>query len=113
MILLLHISLTRVSYQVDVGDDEDEQEFDPIDLRTKRHAALAMAMEQPVFKAKDPNRTLALSQQQEQYPYVFDNVAKAKTAAGEKERMPTSRTRINHFFFRVHPGRKDGPADRV
>ncbi len=71
--------LNRLLERTDANDDEEESElrFDPVDLRTKRQAALANAMTQPILKAA-PKATAA----QEVYPFVFDSLAQSKTAAG-------------------------------
>lgn len=64
-----------------VQDDSDEEEdfrFDPIDLRTKRQAALAKAMSQPVIKERSPVSAAVV----ERYPYVFDSLAEARLSAG-------------------------------
>lgn len=63
-------------------DEESDLNFDPVDLRAKRQAALATAMIQPIFKEandtvqKDVHNT-------EQYPFVFDSHSRAKASAGK------------------------------
>ena len=63
------------------GQDEEEEEFvfDPIDLRTKRQAALANAMNMPLFKERQDVREFTV---QEQFPFVFDSMNKAKLTSG-------------------------------
>ena len=52
------------------GEDSDTN-FDPVDLRTKRQAALANAMSAPLFKEQ---KELAAAQRarEAKYPFVFD-----------------------------------------
>ena len=92
------------------GQDEEEEEFvfDPVDLRTKRQAALANAMNTPLFKERQEVREFAV---QEQFPFVFDSMNKAKLTSGfiqgTKMSLPTGTsgiTRITCLIFthRVH-----------
>lgn len=75
------------------GDDEEEDgfEFDPVDLRMKRQAALATAMSKPMFKE---SRVVAPGAPTEQYPFVFDSQSAAKSSAGiflgKKNELPKS-----------------------
>ena len=67
------------NFNQDDEDDDDAFDFDPADLRTKRQAALANAMMQPIFS----NEKAKQSRQNEVvYPFVFDSFAKAKMAPG-------------------------------
>ena len=59
-------------------DQESDFDFNPIELRVKRQAALANAMNTPLFKERTPPS----SRQVEQYPFVFDTYADAKSVAG-------------------------------
>ncbi len=59
-------------------------QFDPVDLRTKRQAALANAMAQPLLGKNGREGSAAREVSYvEQYPFVFDSQAKTKTAAGK------------------------------
>jgi activating signal cointegrator complex subunit 3 len=71
----------KILGKVEAEDEADDFRFDPVDLRTKRQAALANAMSQPILKEK-AEATARHYQQQEVYPFVFDGMAKSKTAAG-------------------------------
>ena len=53
--------------------------FDPIDLRTKRQAALANAMNTPLFKERQEVKEFTVA---EQFPFVFDSLNKAKLTSG-------------------------------
>ena len=72
-----------LSSKMDETDDQDFQ-FDPIDLRTKRQAALANAMSQPMFKerAGSSGTNAAAAATVEQFPFVFDSQNSAKSTAG-------------------------------
>ena len=63
------------------GAEEEEEEFvfDPIDLRTKRQAALANAMNTPLFKERQEAREMST---QETFPFVFDSMNTAKLTSG-------------------------------
>jgi len=61
-------------------EEEEELEFDPVDLRTKRQAALANAINTPLFKERQEVREM--SAPKEQYPYVFDSLCKARLTTG-------------------------------
>ena len=63
------------------NDEEAEEEFDPVDLRTKRQAALANAMAAPLFK-EQKDMAAAREAQREKYPFVFDCYQEARTTAG-------------------------------
>jgi len=71
--------LSKILGKVDLAaENNNEFAFDPVDLRTKRQAALANAMAQPLLR----DTVSAPSSAVEQYPFVFDGQARAKTAAG-------------------------------
>ena len=72
--------LGKLDIDSENGAENGEFQFDPIDLRTKRQAALANAMNQPIFKEK--SEAPKASYQQEQYPFVFDSYGKTKSSAG-------------------------------
>ena len=76
--------INKIMSNVEGGDDEDEEDFqfDPIDLRTKRQAALANAMSQPMFKEASEKNQAAAVAATEQYPFVFDSQNAAKSTAG-------------------------------
>ncbi len=58
-------------------------EFDPVDLRMKRQAALANAMSQPLLSKGSKEGSFSKDVgYAEQYPFVFDSQTKAKSAAG-------------------------------
>ena len=61
-------------------EEEEELEFDPVDLRTKRQAALTNAINTPLFKERQEVREM--SAPKEQYPYVFDSLCKARLTTG-------------------------------
>ena len=63
------------------GVDEEEEEFvfNPLDMRTKRQAALANAMNAPLFKERQEVREHTVV---EQFPFVFDSMNKAKLTSG-------------------------------
>ena len=67
-----------------------------MDLRTKRQAALALAMNQPLFREREEARELA-GPPVESYPYVFDSLSKAKLTSGfvqgTKMSLPSNFTR--------------------
>ena len=62
-------------------EEEEEEEFvlDPLDLRTKRQAALANAMNTPLFKERQEAREMSAT---ETFPFVFDSMNKAKLTSG-------------------------------
>ena len=60
-------------------EDEGDLDFNPRELRLKRQEALASAMNRPLFKEREEARALEIT---EQYPYVFDSLAKAKLTSG-------------------------------
>ena len=78
------------------GPEEEEEDFvlDPLDLRTKRQAALANAMNAPLFKERQEAREMSTV---ETYPFVFDSMNKAKLTSGfiqgTKMSLPTGFTR--------------------
>ena len=84
------------------GAEEEEEDFvfDPIDLRTKRQAALANAMNTPLFKERQEVREF---QTVEQYPYVFDTMNQAKFTSGfinsMKMSLPAGFTRKDERKF--------------
>ena len=65
----------------DGGLDQNDK-FDPIDLRTKRQAALANAMARPLFTEKESFSSSVVASTIEKYPFVFDSYAKARLAPG-------------------------------
>ncbi len=79
--LLKYYYITTILSLTKPHEQEDFQ-FDPVDLRTKRQAALANAMAQPILKSSSGSNLARDAAMQEQYPFVFDSQAKAKTAAG-------------------------------
>ena len=42
--------INKLLSRAEEEEDEEELDFNPVDLRTKRQAALALAMNQPLFK---------------------------------------------------------------
>lgn len=74
--------LQRVASKLESGrgidDDEDEEIFNPIELRLKRQEALT-AKAEPLFKK---NRIIAPTFVRENYPFVFDSKLNVKSAAG-------------------------------
>ena len=60
-------------------EEEEEFVFDPIDLRTKRQAALANAMNTPLFKERQEAREMSTV---ETFPFVFDSMNTAKLTSG-------------------------------
>ena len=87
--------INKLLNKADEEEDEEEFDFNPVDLRTKRQAALAMAMSQPLFKEREEAREVAGPAVS--YPYVFDSLAKAKLTTGfvqgTKMSLPASFTR--------------------
>ena len=83
----------------DTGNGSDQESdgqdfrFDPIDLRTKRQAALANAISQPLLKEAYATRSDrggsagSSGSYLEQLPYVYDSYAKAKLAPGMKKNI--------------------------
>lgn len=75
--------LQKVASKMDSGrdlDDDDDEAFNPIELRLKRQEALSAKVE-PLFKK---NRTSVFSTAvKEQYPFVFDSKLCAKATAGK------------------------------
>lgn len=75
--------LQKVASKLDYGrnvDDDDEEIFNPIELRLKRQEALS-AKAEPLFKK---NRIIAPVAVRENYPFVFDSQLNVKAAAGKK-----------------------------
>ncbi|KAK0079487.1 hypothetical protein PV325_001204 [Microctonus aethiopoides] len=71
--------MMKASNKVETNDESDE-EFDTITLRTKRQQAL-QAMQAPILSTA--KRTfMASTVSREQYPYVFDSQAKSKITSG-------------------------------
>lgn len=62
-------------------DEDSEDEFNPIELRAKRQAALKVAMNAPALKDKG---VLCISRapKKETYPHVYDAYSQAKQTAG-------------------------------
>ena len=75
--------IAKILGKVDNEGNEDDEEFsfDPVDLRTKRQAALANAMTTPLFRERSAAQE-ARAAAQDIYPFVFDSLAKTKLAAG-------------------------------
>ena len=71
--------INKLLSKAGVEEEEEEFVFDPIDLRTKRQAALANAMNTPLFKERQEVREFTTV---EQYPYVFDSMNKARLTSG-------------------------------
>ena len=82
-------------------EEEEEFEFDPVDLRTKRQAALAQAMNAPLFKERAEQRELVA--QQEKFPFVFDSLSRARLTTGfiqgTKMSLPAGFTRKDDKKF--------------
>ena len=72
--------INKLLNKADEEEEEEELDFNPVDLRTKRQAALAMAMNAPLFKEREEVR--ANSGPAEEYPHVYDSLAKAKLTSG-------------------------------
>ena len=74
--LAFKISQYKTGVVEDTTDPEFNEEFsfNPVDLRTKRQAALANAMTTPPFRERSATQDI--------YPFVFDSLAKKKLAAG-------------------------------
>ena len=71
--------INKLLSKAGVEEEEEEFVFDPIDLRTKRQAALSNAMNTPLFKERQEVREFTTV---EQYPYVFDSMNKARLTSG-------------------------------
>lgn len=74
------------------GEDQDTHDqtltFDPVNLRTKRQAALTNAQLEPIFKgAKERGIPTPV---EPALPFVFDNLAQAKSAAGMSRILKTN-----------------------
>nr|CAD7572321.1 unnamed protein product [Timema californicum] len=69
----------KISKVMTKDDDEEQQpEFNPVDLRAKRQAALKVAMVAPIF-AKKPTARL---KEKEVYPHVYDSQRQAQQMSG-------------------------------
>ena len=64
------------------GELDRNEKYDPIDLRTKRQAALANAMVKPLFSEKEGIARSAALYAAQKYPFVFDSYAQARLAPG-------------------------------
>ena len=71
--------INKLLHKAEPDEDEEEFVFDPIDLRTKRQAALANAMNTPLFKERQEVKEFTVA---EQFPFVFDSLNKAKLTSG-------------------------------
>ena len=71
--------INKLLHKAEPDEDEEEFVFDPIDLRTKRQAALANAMNTPLFKERQEVKEFTVA---EQFPFVFDSMNKAKLTSG-------------------------------
>ena len=67
-----------------MDDDDDEEVFNPIELRLKRQQALS-AKAEPLFKK---NRTSISTTVRENYPFVFDCKLSSRATAG------------NYYYFK-------------
>ena len=72
--------INKLLSRAEEDEDEEELDFNPVDLRTKRQAALALAMNQPLFKEREEVR--AAAGPAESYPFVFDSLSRAKLSSG-------------------------------
>ena len=72
--------INKLLSKADEEEEEEQLDFNPVDLRTKRQAALAMAMNAPLFKEREEVR--ANSGPAKEYPHIFDSLAKAKHTSG-------------------------------
>ena len=63
------------------GELDQNEAYDPVFLRTKRQEALASAMVKPLFSEKDGSKA-AIYPTVPRYPFVFDSLAKTRTAPG-------------------------------
>ncbi|XP_058808781.1 activating signal cointegrator 1 complex subunit 3 [Phymastichus coffea] len=70
--------LQKVISKMGIDDEEDEEIFNPIELRLKRQEALT-AKAQPLFKK---NRVGISTTLQEKYPFVFDSKLNVKASTG-------------------------------
>lgn len=76
--------LSKISNKLDSGEDDDEENFNPIDLRLKRQEALMrQAMQAPILNTTKKS-LFPSAAQAERYPFVFDSKLTAKAAAGKK-----------------------------
>ena len=71
--------INKLLSKAGVEEEEEEFVFDPIDLRTKRQAALANAMNTPLFKERQEAREMSTV---ETFPFVFDSMNTAKLTSG-------------------------------
>ncbi|XP_075226483.1 activating signal cointegrator 1 complex subunit obelus isoform X4 [Lycorma delicatula] len=69
----------KINKLVNKDDDSEDDEFNPIELRAKRQAALKAALNAPAVKEKEKTSRL---QKKEIYPHVYDSLSKAKQTAG-------------------------------
>lgn len=71
--------LQKAASKFDCSDNDDDDElFDPLELRLRRQEALT-AKAEPLFKKK---KTIASTAVRENYPFVFDSKLSAKATAG-------------------------------
>jgi hypothetical protein len=71
-----------MNFDSDLQDgDEWDDDFDPLELRAKRQAALANAIVQPILSSSSDKSKLSRTSEVI-YPFVFDSFAKAKMAPG-------------------------------
>nr|CAD7458407.1 unnamed protein product [Timema tahoe] len=69
----------KISKVMTKEDDEEQQpEFNPVDLRAKRQAALKVAMVAPIFAKKQTARL----KEKEVYPHVYDSQRQAQQMSG-------------------------------
>lgn len=85
--------LQRILNKLEPEDDEEEFQFDPVDLRIKRQAALASAKTKPMFKSDR-----GASETTKTYPFVFDSYSQTKAAAG-KTTIKVHHTLPMHVLF--------------
>ncbi|XP_021913277.1 activating signal cointegrator 1 complex subunit 3 isoform X2 [Zootermopsis nevadensis] len=69
----------KLNKAINRNDEEDveEPEFNPVELRAKRQAALKTAMNAPIFQ--DRSR---VTQSQEKYPHVYDSQRQVQQSSG-------------------------------
>lgn len=76
--------LNKISNKLDSGEDEDDESFDPVELRLKRQEALMrQAMQAPILNTTKKSLLYPSVNPAERYPFVFDSKLTAKAAAGE------------------------------
>ncbi|XP_046420627.1 activating signal cointegrator 1 complex subunit 3 [Neodiprion fabricii] len=74
--------LNKITNKLENGEDDDEETFDPVELRLKRQEALMrQAMQAPILNTTQRN-IFPSGIRAERYPFVFDSKLTARAAAG-------------------------------